>query len=814
VLFGMPAAGKSSLLGALSQAAQTQEHLLGGRLVDRSRGLAELQQRLYDESPRRTAEEIAPYAIDYEPIVPDGKAAAGEHLGAVVIDCDGRVANDLLVRRQTLDEDSPEGTLAHEVADADGLILMIDAAAPPAQVETDFAEFDRFLRAMERSRGRRTEVGGLPVFLVLSKCDLLAQPGDTAAAWMEHIEQRKRDVGARFRDLLARRAQEGTPAFGRIDLNVWATAVKRPALAGTPPRPRDPYGVAELFRQALAAAAAFHGQRQRSGRRLLWTVGVAGVLVLAMLGGSAGLLLYNRSTRTDALRQRIEDFRFLDRGSPAERLRGPVGEVRDKLERLQSIRDDPLFDALPAEQQDFVRGRLEELQSYLDYAERLRRAPRPESLRSEQALTDLQERLKKDLALPRPDWAGTEAGRLHLARLEDAEALRKAVARARNWHLDNVEQATRLWTLAGYTSAAGPDWPAWSAAVEKLLDPNRKPPFSPDDPLPGASSALTWATALRFDSVVDAKASGERDRQRLKGLLDLAAALGRVPATPERPPVLVIGPGFKLEQARGRVQQLQRSYPDYGKAFAPANVPDAARPAVRQAARASYAALLSSGRAEVLRQLQPGGVGQADTAERWEAVRAWLREPEQLASWRVLANLLVRLDDPDAEDPITALADFLGKREFLIDVRSLTLEVPERLGYRPRADAQLRVIHPGSKRNPALAFDPSGEPVRDARRRVRTYTYRLAEGRGIKFHPGEQLYAVLALTEGRALTWASARSALYPFERLLRPPRLQRETDRYLQAGTLQPGVRLTIHPDDGVPRVPDLMPDVQRAEE
>src|SRR5579872_5060628 len=46
VLFGMPDAGKSSLLGALGQAAQTQEHVLNGHLTDLSRGLADMQRRL------------------------------------------------------------------------------------------------------------------------------------------------------------------------------------------------------------------------------------------------------------------------------------------------------------------------------------------------------------------------------------------------------------------------------------------------------------------------------------------------------------------------------------------------------------------------------------------------------------------------------------------------------------------------------------------------------------------------------------------------------------------------------------------------
>ncbi len=51
VLFGMPAAGKSSLLGALAQAAQAQEHLLNGRLTDVSHGLDELRRRRLRREP-------------------------------------------------------------------------------------------------------------------------------------------------------------------------------------------------------------------------------------------------------------------------------------------------------------------------------------------------------------------------------------------------------------------------------------------------------------------------------------------------------------------------------------------------------------------------------------------------------------------------------------------------------------------------------------------------------------------------------------------------------------------------------------------
>jgi len=140
VLFGMPAAGKTSLLGALAQAAQTQEHLLHGHIEDRSHGLEALQHQLYDEQLRRTAEEVVPYAVDFEPFPAEGPQSS-EHFDAILIDCDGRVANDLLVRRRSLPDDSPEGSLAGEVLAADTLVLVIDASAQPTQIDADFVEF-------------------------------------------------------------------------------------------------------------------------------------------------------------------------------------------------------------------------------------------------------------------------------------------------------------------------------------------------------------------------------------------------------------------------------------------------------------------------------------------------------------------------------------------------------------------------------------------------------------------------------------------------------------------------------------------------
>jgi hypothetical protein len=813
VLFGMPAAGKSSLLGALAQAAQAQEHLLNGHLNDLSKGLAELRQRLYDESPRRTAEEVVPYPVDFEPFARDGHTP-GDHVQAVMIDCDGRVANDLLVRRQAIDDNSPEGTLAYEVADADTLVLVIDAAAPPAQVEADFAEFDRFLRQMEAGRSRRAEVGGLPVFLVLTKCDLLAQPGDSAADWMERIEQRKRDVDARFRAFLARRQQEaGRLPFGRLDLHLWATAVKRPALAGAPAKPREPFGVAELFRQCLEEAESFRDRRRRATRRLVWTVGGAAGLVALLVSAAVGLWLRSTDNRPTRLEVEVAIALSTDRPTAAERLHLPATDLRYRLGQLDRIYHDPELPSLRAEQQKLVRERVEELQSYLEYLKKLRQERRPADVRTEKDLREVKDRLQTELALPSPQWQDTEAGELHRDLFKDAEALEKAVARLQNWYLDAVDRASALLTFKGYQGGAespGIDWQAWARDVEQVLEPANKPPFAETDVIAGSATSLTYAPAYRFDKVAEARSYWDSDRARLGQVLNLAAALGLAQAK-GRPAVLVFQSDVTLKDVQARLAELRQAYPQYEKEFTLENLPEAARPKVRQAARTNYENMLKPARTAVLEQLQQGGKGGEETPARWDAVRSWLKEdPRELAAWRKLALVLVRLydTDHDAGDPVTRLLAFLQRTSFTIRIDRIAVEIPDSLKVKPSSNASFAIYHVTPDR-PALVLEQSGEPERRARDRVSVYTFRLVEGQPFTYRPGERLWGSLPMQDDRMLTWARSRSAVYQLESLTRPPRLHKKDEPNIE-GTLEAGVKVTLQPPDGVPRMPDLMPVVQ----
>src|SRR5262249_35609546 len=153
------------------------------------------------------------------------------------------VANELLSRRRSLEPGGSENSLANQIVQADALILTIDASADAGQVEADFAGFSQFLHLLRIHRGERTEVAGLPVFLVLTKGDLLARPDDTSASWTERLEETKRQRGEQLKNFFAK--ADAPLAFGAIDVTVRATAVKRPALAGNPAEPREPFGVAE-----------------------------------------------------------------------------------------------------------------------------------------------------------------------------------------------------------------------------------------------------------------------------------------------------------------------------------------------------------------------------------------------------------------------------------------------------------------------------------------------------------------------------------------------------------------------------------------
>jgi GTPase SAR1 family protein len=819
VLFGMPAAGKSSLLGALAQAAQIQQHILHGRITDSTHGLEELQHRLYAERPQRTADEIVPYPIRFEPFAVESlNGTVTEKLDATLIDCDGRVANDLLVRREALRDDSPEGTLAREVLDADTLLLVVDASAPPAQIEDDFTEFGRFLKLFERSRGQRSEVGGLPVYLVLTKCDLLAQPSDKVSDWIEHIEDRKRHVDERFRAFLDRSKQEnGQLAFGKIDLHWWATAVKRPALAGSPGKPTEPYGVAELFRQCLESAEDFRKRTRKSSRRLIFTLVGAGGMLGVMLALILTFIATHKNQPPSDLGNKVENFLFTDGKTPSERLKGSPSALHQRLNLLTEMRDDPAFAKLPKEEKDRLTERIEELQDYLAYLDRLLATRQPGAITDERTLQATEDALRNKLTVPHAEWNQTDAGRLHESRLAEIKALRRAVDEVEAWYDARRIEGNKLWVFSDgeKTGPTGIDWVAWQSKVKTLFTQASKPPFKEIDPVPG-TDGLTYAVVLRFDRVVEARNAWEEVRARLERVHNLADALGLGGILPGRSsPLVIVGtPSFNLKDASSRVQELRKNFPRFEEQFRLTGLPDVLVPIVKQTARSNYERILEPARAEVLQHLREAGKGNEETLSRWRAIEGWLANPEELKDWRVLASALVRLFDPDRNetDPVNELGSFIKKDAFEITIKRLSLRIPDDLAKRPSGDLTIFLQSLDGQNTASMTFELLPEKQPDEKGRAVSYQFRPNDRSNVTYHPGDKLWATLPLRdtakrdEEWVFTWSRCRSEVYQFERFGREPRLHRK-DQKTTEGKLAEGVALTVTQGSGIPSVPDLVP-------
>jgi hypothetical protein len=509
VLFGLPDAGKSSLLGALAQAAQTQQHVLSAKLTDRSGGLASLQTRLYEERPRETLEEIAPFPVTLEPFPAPG-AGGPAPVEAVLIDCDGRAANDILARKDYL---RPDGSLARAVLEADTLVLVVDASANPAQLERDFSHFGRFLELLEKSRGQRSDVGGLPVYLVLTKCDLLAQKNDTSVTWIDHIEERKRHVGVRFREFLTRETDHEPAAFGSIDLHLWATAVKRPALADAPARPREPFGVAELFRQCFDSAGRFHRREARADVRLRWTL-IGSIGLLAAMGLLAAVLFFTGPGRTPGpLEVKIDNFRAREQEmAPAQK--------HQRLDRrraeLATFRSDPAFADLPADKRDYVeaeyRRLTEDANDYRAYEAKVAAVLDPQNATTDEQLQQIEDSLSR-LTVPekyKADWAQSPAVQRRDFWLRDVEALRGAVEKAQKWYQKLYQDGKQV--LDNLTAADLP------GRARKVLREAKAAPFpekEPDKLIPGAAT-VSYSAVYNFAGVVDARDRWEEIKKKLE----------------------------------------------------------------------------------------------------------------------------------------------------------------------------------------------------------------------------------------------------------------------------------------------------------
>lgn len=816
LLFGPPGTGKTSLLGALLQAGLKQSVALGATVEDPSGRLAMIRDHVYGgRGLELTHTELVTYTLRLPP-------AAAEPVPpeVVLMDCDGKAALSVLKHPDAIADGEAKGTVARAVVQSDAIALLVDAAADDGELLAAFTDFTRFLDAIEEEKAFAREVGGFPVLLVLTQCDRLAGRGDTTAAWEARVAARKRYVLNRFAEYLADAdPKAGGPSpylpFGSVDLDVFAVAVRRPALADAPSRPDEPSGVAELFRACFAAALAHRDRAESSDRRLTWTVRSVGATVGTMLLGLLAVLFFQPPPGDPGLAGRVEQYRRQEAAEAAVRL--AEKNIPREKRALSTFRNDSGFAYLPEELREFVTGRLKEIEDYRAYRQQLSAAMTPAEARSLEELARVEQQLTGGLALP-PEyaWGETEAGRLRDKWLGDVKLIREAEGRWHDWFRELVRRAT---LLAVAPSFAG----EWRGGVAALLATATRLPFKLDDPIAGSEAVpqprgepVEYRVPYEFDRVYQARQDWGFGRDRLVHLRDLADALG-LTGGPNRPAAVLDlpEPGTQIDSttlAGVRWAALRRDFPvqpDGYPEWALRNFPEPGRTELTRRVQRSFANGVRHVHRLTLTRMGPNPVAK-DNPAGWKEVAAFLGEPV-FREWGRLLHLLARLSDPRAADPVAELAAFLRTDRFDLDFKGFELAIPVDLRDRkviPDGPLKLTLTPRGG---PPVVREFTHPPTDEGTRQGPVWVYRFTPPADAKltYRPGNGLTAELPVRVGGQslrMVWEVGGTDTFQFDRLNREPRLVRAGPPPERAE----GVRLTPIEGSAVPRVPVLLPDVR----
>jgi hypothetical protein len=789
--------------------------VLGCRVIDPSGRLSSIRDHVYgDRGLEFAAAEVVEYRLRLED--PSGAYSPFGPDEVILLDCEGKAA-EAAIRHPHKMRDPKARAALRAVGQADAIVLMVAAPATDEQLLAAFKDFTGFLDAIEEQKAFSREVGGFPVYLALTQCDRLARTGDDADTWDDRVERRKQYVLDRFSEYLEDPDGEGDIAshylpFGSIDLDVAAVAVRRPRLSGESEPTDEPAGVAELFRDCLAAAEAHRERVAESDRRLTWTVRSVGSAVGLLAAAVVAVALFQTPPSNPGLADRVKEYEYREPTTAAVRLSDP--QMSRSARVLAGFRDDPSFGGLPAELQQFVGTRLKEIEDYRAYRDRLSGASSPAEARGLEELDRTEARLRGELAPPAEyGWAETDAGRLWQKWVTDAELVRSAEAAWNGWYRELVWDATKA-TLPDAETYQDRFGGSWRAAVGALVERAGRPPFNTAEQMPGSRTlprphgeAVTYLIPFEFERVYQARADWETARDRLLAVRDLADALG-LTAGPDRPPAVLVlpepGPGVdSIALATERWAALRTAYPRQPEsypAWSLANFPDPGKTALANRARQQF----ETG-ARHMRQLLRARVGTSPTALADRATRERLAaelESPGFADWGKLLSLLARLPDADAPD----LAAFLRRDHFELTLTGLDLSIPDTFREQevtPGPDRTLTVRlnpRPGEpKREPVVLLlrTPPGPGVKAGGTTV--YRFTPVAGGGLTYFPGDRLTVETTVrTVGGPefkLTWDVGRSEVYQFDRL---------------SGTLPGGVRLTPAPGSSVPPLPALLPDLR----
>jgi len=417
LLFGTPGSGKSALLGALAQAAPNVQAAAG----DKNGQLQELKKNTYQDQNAPTTG-VENYDLS---VKPDDKSAAWPHSQMTVVDCSGNAALEMLKAEAPFDRAEP---MRKPILDSDAIVLAVDASASGKQLVEEFQQFGNWLHELHEVRGRRADVADLPVYVVLTKCDLLAKPDYTFAKWLQAIEEAKRKVDEKFHEYL----KEQAPGFGTVQLHFWATAIKRPELADRKAQDKQPFGVAELFQQALQSANEFLDRRQRS-QTWLQNVIVALSGLIVVLGLIVAFLFeFQPPAKTTSLEEKALALLPRKEAGTVERLQGGLKKLEDKRAKLADVRGDAAFERLPTETQEAVTKHHDEVAKYVDLYDKAQFALKlPHMAKNEAEFLELAKNVEQFI-VPK-EWDETVVGRRGDRSRKEFAAVTKAAQDEKNW---------------------------------------------------------------------------------------------------------------------------------------------------------------------------------------------------------------------------------------------------------------------------------------------------------------------------------------------------------------------------------------------
>ena len=261
--------------------------------------------------------------------------------------------------------------------------------------------------------------------------------------------------------------------------------------------------------------------------------------------------------------------------------------------------------------------------------------------------------------------------------------MRKAAFEIEDWYRRLTEKGNRLLVFADRPAENSPlPWRQWIENIDVLIRESASPPFRRGDRLRESRAAagapsVTFGAVFSYPSVEQARAAWEKVRQKLERMRDMAQAFG-LAGDGSRPALLRLSDRFISDQASALLTAVRKSYPAVND-WSLTDLPDAAAAEIRRAAQASYQQAVRAGREAIRRHFLDMFSDGKQTVQRWQMVADWLPIATELHDWRELAHLLLRLDNPAAEDPVTAFASFVRRDRFEIDLRCVRLTIPDDL---------------------------------------------------------------------------------------------------------------------------------------